>query len=370
MVRNVACLAIARIAIGFAVVLGLGSQPAKASHSLAAENAQYLVKYYSQDLEVVRMSKREMLKRLRHPAIEKIEIDPRRYRLQATQKPHYGRSLLQTTQLSPFGAPRTVCVIDSGYDTNHPHLPGLERVTGTARSGAGHWDQPGDSHGTHVAGIIAGVDTHQPRGMQSSVGLNLHIVKVFADDQLWVYGSDLIAAAESCMAAGANIVSMSLGGANASSIEREVFAKAFSNGALLVAAAGNDGNQSCSYPACYESVISVAAVNDNKRLATFSQRNTQVELAAPGVNVWSTVLGGDTEPWSGTSMAAPVVSGAAALLWSLHPLCSNQSIRTALANSAEDLGAPGRDTGFGHGFIQLRKADRLLARTSCEQNNQ
>jgi len=343
------------------------------------EQWQYIIKYKSVDapvrLKVARMTQQEMLARLQDPAIDKIEIDPRRYRLTSTitqQSEHsslhssvnYGRSLIQATELSLFGAPRTVCIIDSGYDATHPNLPGKDRVTGTARLGAGHWDQPGDAHGTHVAGTIAALHTNGRRndlsqGIHSGVGLNLHIVKVFADDQLWVYGSDLIAAVEACTNAGANIISMSLGGEVASSIEREAFAHAAEQGALSIAAAGNDGTTSCSYPACYPSVVSVTAVANTKALASFSQRNTHIELAAPGVKIWSTVLAGGAAPWSGTSMATPHVSGAAALLWSLHPQCANHDIRKALAHSAEDLGAPGRDADFGYGLIQVNNADQF-----------
>ena len=135
---------------------------------------------------------------------------------------------------------------------------------------------------------------------------------------------------------------------------------------VSIAAAGNDGDCTCSYPACYDSVISVSAVARNKQHARFSQRNAQVELAAPGVGIWSTVLASDNEPWSGTSMATPFVAGAAALLWSLHPECSNQTIRQAFAGSAQDLGQPGRDPAYGYGLIQVSDADQFLSRQGCE----
>ncbi len=388
MVRKLTCLVLLVWITGLSLTL---ATPGLAQTGAPEErHRQYLIKYRSADrlgqVEVARMTQREMLRRSQDPTIDKIEIDPRRYRFKRTnallssqapslQPAHYGRSLIQANQLSPFGAPRTLCIIDSGYDSTHPYLPGEDRVTGMARSGAGRWDHPGDSHGTHIAGIIAALNKNDgrndlPQGVHAGVGLNLHIVKVFADDQLWVYSSDLIAAVESCAAKGANIISMSLGGARSSTIERDAFANVFAGGALTIAAAGNDGTTSCSYPACYPSVVSVAAVANNKTLASFSQRNKQIELAAPGVKIWSTILGGESAPWSGTSMATPHVSGAAALLWSLHPQCANGAIRNALIQSAEDLGAPGRDTGYGYGLIQVSDADQLLARSGCELSRQ
>ena len=395
MVRKLLRLALLNLLTGFSLTLALPTL-VRADEG-KEQQRQYLIKYRSTDmpgrLEVARMTMQELHARSQDPAIDKIEIDPRRYRLTSTptqqlthqpgdQSPHrsalysahYGPSLIQANQLSGFGAPRTVCIIDSGYDSTHPNLPGKGRVTGATRSGAGRWDEPGDAHGTHVAGTIAAVNTQGrndlPKGIYSGVGLNLHIVRIFADDQLWVYGSDLIAAVEACAAAGANIISMSLGGEQASRIERETFETVFDAGVLSIAAAGNDGSYSCSYPACYSTVVSVAAVDYKKQLASFSQRNKRIELAAPGVKIWSTILDGETAPWSGTSTATPHVSGAAALLWSLHPQCANQDIRKALGDSAEDLGAPGRDSGYGYGLIQVSNADQLLARSGCELNDQ
>ncbi len=298
------------------------------------------------------------------PSINSLELDHRRYRL-GQLKP-YGTALIQAEQFSPFGTPRKLCIIDSGYDAEHPDLPGSDRVSGQALAGTGRWDEPGDSHGTHVAGTIAALHNKiGVVGIHPGVGLSLHVVKVFADHGLWTFASELVAALEACQDAGAHVVSMSLGGAQKTTLERGAFAHAYASGALLVAAAGNDGSTACSYPACYEPVISVAAVDRSKRHAVFSQRNTRVELSAPGVGVWSTVVGGDIQPYSGTSMAVPHVSGAAALLWSLHAECDNAAIRQALTNSAEDLGDPGRDTNYGFGLVQLGAADVLLSSNGC-----
>lgn len=123
--------------------------------------------------------------------------------------------------------------------------------------------------------------------------LSLYAVKVFDGASCgWSYSSDLVDAAKRCEAAGANIINMSLGGSIRSRTEDRAFKQLYENSNILsVAAAGNDGNTRNSYPASYDSVISVAAVDSNKVIADFSQQNSAVELAAPGVGVKSTV------PW-------------------------------------------------------------------------
>jgi subtilisin family serine protease len=114
-------------------------------------------------------------------------------------------------------------------------------------------------------------------------------VKVFGSDCVWAYASDLIDALTRCRNAGAKVVSMSLGGGSPSAAEQTAFQNAWNAGVLSVAAAGNGGNTAFSYPASYSSLISVAAVDSAKNVASFSQKNSQVDLAAPGVAVLSTV---------------------------------------------------------------------------------
>ena len=155
------------------------------------------------------------------------------------------------------------------------------------------WNVDRCGHGTHVVGTIAAAMGNNIGVAGVSPGINsLYMVKVFGDDCSWTYSSTLVDAANRCKMAGASIISMSLGGGVKSRTEQSAFDKLYSDsGILSVAAAGNDGNTRKSYPASYPSAILVAAVDATNTVADFSQQNDQVELAAPGVNVLSTV------PW-------------------------------------------------------------------------
>ena len=146
-------------------------------------------------------------------------------------------------------------------------------------------------------------------GVTRNGAIALHIVKFLTDEGTSVWGSELIQAVQECVDNGSHIVSMSLGGYDGLQYEQEAFQTHYDNGVLFVAAAGNDGTSAYSYPASYSSVISVAAVDSSKFVASFSQFNNQVELSGPGVSVLSTVPGDRYERFDGTSMACPHVSG-------------------------------------------------------------
>ena len=243
-----------------------------------------------------------------NPNVEFIEEDVKRYPLALTspstgtpyaagQLVPYGIKMVQADQLSDAaGANRKICIIDSGYDRNHEDLS-ANVVTGDYDAGTGWWYTDENHHGTHVAGTIAAINNSGTGvvGVNANKQVKLHIVKVFGADG-WAYSSTLASAANKCKAAGANIISMSLGGPTQNNTEKNTFASLASAGILSIAAAGNDGNTRASYPAGYASVISVGAVDENKAWASFSQYNSKVELAGPGVGVLSTVpMGGGQE---------------------------------------------------------------------------
>lgn len=224
----------------------------------------------------------------RDPDVVTIEKDVPRYPM--VQTVSYGVAMVQGDQVSDAAAAnRRICIIDSGYWPGHEDLPD-GGVTASFNEATGDPFRDFCGHGSHVAGVIAAIDNAVGvAGVMPNQKINLHIVKVFGDDCAWAYSSDLIHALQECRANGANVVSMSLGGNDSSTLEEAAFDGAWNAGILTVAAAGNDGNTAYSYPGSYESVISVGAVDPVKSVAAFSQKNDQVDLVAPGVAIPSTV---------------------------------------------------------------------------------
>ncbi len=258
-----------------------------------------------------------------------------------------------------------VAIIDTGINYNHPdlhdnYIAGYDFVNDDV-------DPLDDNgHGTHCAGIIAAVD--------DDIGVigvapeaNLYSLKML-DNTGSGYSSDLIAAIEWAIqthddANSANdiqIISMSLGSDSGLTALETACSQAYAHGILLVAAAGNDGNiggigDSVDYPGAYNSVIAVAATDSMDKRASFSSTGSAVELAAPGVNIYSTYQGGYAS-LSGTSMACPHVVGTAALVLAANPSFTNDNIRDRLAQTATDLGTFGRDNLYGFGIVNAETA--------------
>jgi subtilisin family serine protease len=216
---------------------------------------------------------------LNNPHIQMVEEDQRRMPL-SIYSDDVGNAM--TEQLTPYAivqsqadqlsfnasAGMKVCVIDSGLDRSNQDFE-WNNITGDNDSGTGNWDENGGPHGTHVAGTIGAADNNVGVvGM--APGVDMHIVKVFNADG-WGYSSDLAYAADKCSGAGANIISMSLGGGGANSTEENAFQAFTDNGGLVLAAAGNDGNDVRSFPAGYPSVMMIGANDNNNNIADFSQ---------------------------------------------------------------------------------------------------
>jgi serine protease len=222
-----------------------------------------------------------------NPNVKLVEADPVRKPMGQIQP--YGIGMVQAPEVWATGTTGdgiTVCVIDSGIHAGHEDFQGVNLVGGYPSG----WNNDTCGHGSHVAGTIAAKDNTSGVVGVNTGGINLFIVKVFDGETCgWSYSSDLVDAANRCANAGAKVINMSLGGSFSSQTENNGFANLYNQGVLSVAAAGNGGNTQKSYPASYNSVVSVAAVDNTKTLASFSQRNDQVELAAPGVGVLSTV---------------------------------------------------------------------------------
>ena len=305
----------------------------------------------------------DMIRRPAGDPLPSSTTDPlfdQQWHLAATHVPE-AWAYLQSLGLPPGGnRDIVVAVIDTGVDYTHPDLAAniwvnSREIAGNSRDDDGngfvddvhgacvvgtHSGDPNDDHGhgTHVAGIIAA----QGRNNQGGVGVayNVQIMAIKAAQYSGVLAaSDIAEGINYAVANGADIINMSFGGYAESQVEKDALVVAFGQ-CVLVAAAGNDGMDNDGggmYPAKYNWVLGVMARTQGKRcdlanpdspvhyLADFSNwdsvpgNTSEYELMAPGVDIWSTLPNNQYAAWGGTSMAAPVVSGIAALLRTRFP---------------------------------------------------
>ncbi|MEF7566048.1 S8 family peptidase [Bacillus infantis] len=251
----------------------------------------------------------------------------------------------------------TVAVIDQGTDMNHPELKG-KLLPGYNTVNPMNQGSP-DYHGTHVSGIIAGAKDNGIGGY--GINPNAKILPIDVFDRGW--GASDFAIAQGILHAvekGAKVINMSLGGPMKSPVIEEAVNKALEKNVTVVAAAGNTGDDTLSYPAAYEGVISVGSVNSKKNLSDFSTFGPSVDVVAPGDEVYSTLYDYEKKStftkMSGTSMASPMVAGTVSLLLSKYPDLTPSQVEYVLEHTADDLGDKGFDVKYGNGLINPVRA--------------
>jgi subtilisin family serine protease len=254
-----------------------------------------------------------------------------------------------------------IAVLDTGIDKSHPDL----RVVGGACFLANCINdfQDDNGHGTHVAGILAALNN----GI-GTVGVvpdaSIYAVKVL-DHKGFGTTTTVMEGVQWAIDNGIDIVNLSLSTDKEDLAMKVMMDKAYQQGVLIVAAAGNNGtvdgqNDSVEYPARYDSVIGVSSVNKNLVRIPESATGPTVEIAAPGFQIYSTFPTSidndgikDGYGWmSGTSMATPFVSGILATYKQQFPTKTHMELRNMLQESALDIGEPGRDTWYGYGLVQ------------------
>ena len=336
------------------------------------------------------------------------------YRVRASLQPndsayrlqwHYPLISLPAAWDVTTGDPGTiVAVVDTGILSGHPDLrgqlvPGYDFVRDPARAGDGDGidpnpEDPGDRdnpaassfHGTHVAGTVAargsngigvagvawGARVMPLRALGASGGTSYDVVQAVR------FAAGLPNDSGTLPARRADIINLSLGGEGFSQINQQLYRDLRQQGIFVVSSAGNEASTAPGYPAAYDSVISVSAVDIQRQIASYSNRGTTIDIAAPGGDSGADI-NGDGYPdgvlstggsatasgiefayvfLSGTSMAAPHVSGVIALMKSINPNLTPQQFEVLLQSGrlTDDLGAPGRDDLYGHGLINANKA--------------
>lgn len=268
----------------------------------------------------------------------------------------------QLVAWTPGGEPcdvdATVGLIDTAVATDHPALRGAHVESLVARSPDRKAAKA--AHGTAVASVLVGRAPSEVVGLMPSA--RLVAVDAFhagsGGDRMDAF--DLLAALDQLLARRIRVINLSFAGPANALVEQAV-RTAEQRGTVLVAAVGNEGPKAPpQFPAAYPPVIAVTAVDDGLRVYRRAVQGGHVEFGAPGVDIPVANAGGwlsrNTTAQSGTSIAAPFVTAAAARLLAAQPRLAPAEIRRQLARGARDLGAPGHDGVFGHGLLQATGA--------------
>ena len=277
---------------------------------------------------------------------------------------------------SAFNGSAIVAVIDTGIDASHPDL------NDKLESGYDFLDGDSDpkdtyGHGTHVSGIAAG-ETNNGEGTTAvAFSPNIKIMPLRVCDQNGCPTSAIVSAIYFAADNNANVINLSLGGRFGSSSEEQAINYAWTKGLVVVASSGNDSSGRVSYPAAFANAIAVGSTNWRDQLAPYSNKGGALDVVAPGGDmssyhdpggiystmptdpVYLTTSFGYSENYDqlqGTSMAAPQVSGLAALLFAMGGGKTNVEIRSIIESTADDLGKAGWDRSFGHGRINAHQA--------------
>lgn len=244
-------------------------------------------------------------------------------------------------------------LIDTAINAEHGAFEGgsveIIRLTGMTLP------ESGTQHGTAVAALLVGSANSRTPGLVPSG--TLIAVDAFSrarrqDDRSEVY--DLVRAVDLLAQRNVHVINMSLAGPPNILLE-QAMRKVADKDIILVAAAGNNGpNAKPVYPAAYEAVIAVTAIDKRKQPYRRAGRGEHIDIAAPGVNVWTAASIEGARPKTGTSFAAPFVTATAALMKTGKIDTTASEVMDALAKSAEDLGKPGKDPVFGWGMLNAR----------------
>ena len=256
-----------------------------------------------------------------------------------------------TGDRSSWGRGTTIAVLDTGVAADPTfgigRLRTLDIGLGTTPGTGGE-----DGHGTAVAALAGGVSPEAPGVAPSANILSIRVTDAGGTSDLFTVSQGIVAAVD----AGAKIINVSLGGYSTGSVLDAAINYATQNGALIVAAAGNDQAAQLSWPAADPRVVSVGAIDKVEQQVSFSNSGPQLQLTAPGYGVQTAWLDGKRVYVDGTSASAPIVAGSIAAVMSQNLALTPQQAADLLARTANDGGQPGTDAAFGHGIVNLATA--------------
>ena len=255
-----------------------------------------------------------------------------------------------------------IAIIDSGVNTSHYDF-NQENILQGYNCIVGEKDVNDCSdnfgHGTMVAGIIA-AQTDNGLGI-SGIASNAQIIPIKITDKITFDLSDLLLGLEKAIETDCDIINMSLGVTgldnDAMAVFKELIDKAEKKGKIVIAAAGNTGHlgNAVNYPAGFDNVIGVGAVNEDLTVTEFSQKNKGVFVTAPGKNIISLYKSGTIASSDGTSFSAPMVTAVTAVIKEVCPNYSIQDIKNLLMDTSTDAGTEGYDVKYGYGILNVSK---------------
>ena len=253
-----------------------------------------------------------------------------------------------TGDYSQWGSGVTIAVLDSGVAPDGTFGQGRLRYLDIGL-GIAAGNGPEDGHGTAVATLAAGISSDAP-GVAPAVGiLSIRVTDANAQSDIFTVSQAIVAAVD----AGAQIINISLGGYDPSDVLTRAIDYAGGHGVVIVASAGNDQAAQLTWPAADSRVVSVGAVDALEQQATFSNSGSQLKITAPGYGVQTAWLDGQRVYFDGTSASAPIVAGAIAAMMSANPGMNATQASQVLQQYASDGGAPGRDSDYGSGILNL-----------------
>ena len=263
----------------------------------------------------------------------------------STQSTPWGVSRVGADKSEYTGKNVNIAILDTGIESKHCSLS-VKGGKNFSDDGSEDDYQDKHGHGTHVAGIASALDNNiGVKGVAPES--NLYALKVLNDDgsgfQSW-----MAAGIDWCISNDIEIINLSIGGEQGSSAVDEMITTAYEEGHLLIASAGNNGNDgsgSCSesnvsYPATHKDIMAVSAMTEDEKLADYSSVGSEIEIMAPGSNILSTYINDNYATLNGTSMASPHISGIAAQYWEKYNesnTASNENVREAINNNSETI---------------------------------